>query len=140
MNLENFYLIELPEIEDGIDGTISVAEGSHHIPFEIKRVYYIYGLENANAIRGKHAHKHLEQVIFCIHGSFLLGVDDGIHRKEMLMNRRNQGVYLGTGLWHTMTQFSKECVLLVLASDYYDESDYIRDYSEFKRYILNKTA
>jgi dTDP-4-dehydrorhamnose 3,5-epimerase-like enzyme len=138
MKLENCYLIDLPEIPDGIDGKLSVAEGLHNIPFEIKRVYFIYGLENPDAVRGKHAHKQLEQVIFCLHGSFLLGVDDGHRQEELLISHRNTGVFLGTGLWHTMTRFSKDCVLLVLASDYYQESDYIRDYEEFKRYCLGK--
>ena len=127
--------MNLPVIADGIDGKLSVAEGLHNIPFDIKRVYYIYDLENFHAIRGKHAHKQLEQVIFCINGSFVLQLDDGHAREEIFINQRNTGVYLGTGLWHTMTQFSKDCVLLVLASDYYNEQDYIRDYSEFIAFI-----
>jgi hypothetical protein len=139
MNLNNCYEVTLPVIADGVDGKISVAEGLRHIPFEIKRVYYIYDLENLNAIRGKHAHKKLEQVIFCINGSFLLGLDDGVNREDMLLNKRNTGVYLGTGLWHTMRQFSKDCVLLVLASDHYNESDYIRDYDEFLKFIQPTT-
>lgn len=133
--MKNCYPINLPVIADGIDGKLSVAESLQNVPFEIKRVYYIYDLENPDAIRGKHAHKRLEQVIFCINGNFVLGVDDGHNREELYINQRNSGVYLGTGLWHTMSQFSKDCVLLVFASDYYDESDYIRDYNEFKRFI-----
>lgn len=135
MNLNNCYLVNLPVIADGIDGKLSVAESLHNIPFEIKRVYYIYDLKDSHAIRGKHAHKQLEQMIFCINGSFVLGLDDGNNREEILLNQRNTGVYLGTGLWHTMSQFSKDCVLLVLASDFYNESDYIRDYNEFIKYI-----
>lgn len=129
--VKNSKLIELPKIADGIDGTIAVAENCRHIPFEIKRVYYIFDLGNENAIRGKHAHKELEQVIFCISGSFLLSLDDGENKQEILLVQPNLGVYLGTYLWHTMSRFSKDCVMLVLASDFFNESDYIRDYGQF---------
>jgi dTDP-4-dehydrorhamnose 3,5-epimerase-like enzyme len=133
--MQNCFPINLPIIIDGSDGKISVADSLQNIPFEIKRVYYIYDLQNLNAIRGKHAHKELEQVIFCINGSFRLGLDDGVDKEELVINRRNQGIFLGRGLWHTMTAFSKDCVLLVLASDHYKESDYIRDYDEFLKFI-----
>jgi hypothetical protein len=133
--MQNCFPINLPTIIDGSDGKISVADSLQNIPFEIKRVYYIYDLQNLNAIRGKHAHKELEQVIFCINGSFRLGLDDGVDKEELVINRRNQGIFLGRGLWHTMTSFSKDCVLLVLASDHYKESDYIRDYDEFMKFI-----
>jgi dTDP-4-dehydrorhamnose 3,5-epimerase-like enzyme len=108
------------------------------VPFEIKRIYYIYDLANENAIRGKHAHKTLEQVIFCINGSFLLALDDGINKQEVVLDQPNCGVYLGTYLWHTMTRFSKECVLLVLASDFFSEADYIRDYEKFLKMVRKK--
>ena len=135
MKLRNCYLIQLPVITDGIDGRLSVAESHRDIPFDIKRVYYIYDLENLDAIRGKHAHRKLEQVIFCINGSFVLTLDDGKNREEILISQRNTGVYLGTGLWHTMSRFSKDCVLLVMASDHYLEADYIRDYDEFIKFV-----
>jgi len=135
MMVKNSKLIQLPKIMDGTDGCISVAENCRHIPFEIKRVYYIYGLRNEKSIRGKHAHKTLEQVYFCVHGSFLLGLDDGENKQEIVLDQPNLGVYLGTNLWHTMTRFSKDCVLLVLASDFFAESDYIRDYEQFLKYI-----
>ena len=134
MKVKNSGYIELPRIPDGIDGTLSVAEFGNQIPFEIKRVYYIYDLENTSAARGKHAHKELEQIIFCINGSFILGLDDGVNKEEILMNRRNVGVFLGKGLWHTMFSFSANCILLVLASDKYSEPDYIRNYDEFINY------
>jgi hypothetical protein len=132
--MHNCFPINLPTIVDGSDGKISIADSLQNIPFEIKRVYYIYDLQNLDAIRGKHAHKELEQVIFCINGSFRLGLDDGHHKEELIINQRNQGIFLGKGLWHTMTAFSKDCVLLVLASDHYKESDYIRNYEEFIKF------
>ena len=132
--MRNCYPINLPVIVDGIDGKITVAESLQNIPFEIKRVYYIYDLQNLSAIRGKHAHRELEQVIFCLNGSFRLGTDDGKQKEEILLDQRHTGIFLGKGLWHTMTAFSKDCVLLVIASDHYKESDYIRDYDEFMKY------
>lgn len=137
MIVKNCRLIQAPTIQDGIDGTISIVENLKQIPFEIKRVYYIYNLANQEAIRGKHAHKNLEQVLFCLSGSFLLQVDDGTNKEEMLVYKPNVGIYLGKGLWHIMTNFSSNCILMVISSDFYDESDYIRDYDEFCKYVGN---
>lgn len=133
--VRNSKLITLPRIDDGIDGSISVAENFNHIPFAVKRVYYIYNLINHDAIRGKHAHKKLEQVLFCINGSCDIGLDDGTFRQDITLHTPNTGIYLGVELWHTMKNFSDNCILLVLASDFYKKEDYIRDYDEFKNYI-----
>jgi len=127
--------IEISRIPDGHDGVISVAENHKNIPFDVKRVYYIYDLNNPEAIRGKHAHKKLEQVLFCISGSCEIGLDDGTTKQTIKLDKPNIGVYLGIELWHTMQKFSNHCILLVLASDYYNASDYIRDYDEFLEYI-----
>jgi dTDP-4-dehydrorhamnose 3,5-epimerase-like enzyme len=110
-------------------------ESLKDVSFEIKRLYYINNLENSISIRGQHAHKELEQAIFCINGSFILGLDDGEKKQKILMNKDNIGVILGKMLWHTMEEFSSGCVLLVVASDYYKESDYIRNYDEFIKKI-----
>lgn len=133
--VKNSGFIELPKIVDGDDGTISIAENLRHIPFEIKRVYYIYNLNNPKAIRGKHAHKQLEQVLFCIAGSCEIGIDDGTTEQTVTLDNPHLGIYLGTELWHTMKNFSPGCILLVLASDFYSENDYLRDYDEFKSYL-----
>jgi hypothetical protein len=127
--------VDLQKIDDGHDGNLCVMEGLRHIPFSIKRVYYINNLENCVSVRGKHAHKELSQVIFCISGSFMLTLDDGENRQELLMYRDNLGVVLGPRLWHEMHSFSSGCLLLVAASDYYDESDYLRDYDEFLAFV-----
>jgi len=133
--VKNSKTIILPQIVDGIDGTISVAEYRNHIPFPIKRVYYIYGLINPDAIRGKHAHKNLEQVLFCINGTCEISLDDGEKSQTVVLHKPNVGLYLGKELWVTMKEFSDNCILLVLASDIYEEDDYIRDYDEFIRYV-----
>jgi dTDP-4-dehydrorhamnose 3,5-epimerase-like enzyme len=138
--MNNFRLIELPTLQDGIDGTISIAENSKQIPFDVKRVYYVYNLANQTAVRGKHAHKQLEQVLFCISGSFMLHLDDGKNQDDFLVYKPNIGVYLGIDLWHTMTNFSSNCIFMVLASDFYSEEDYIRDYTKFTEYVTNKKS
>ena len=135
IDVKNCEIIKLKHIVDKNDGDLSIAEQNKEIPFEIKRVYYIYELLNNKSSRGFHAHKKLDQVIFCLNGHFKLLVDDGTNKKRILLSNPNQGVFIGNELWHTMSNFSKNCIILVFASDYYDESDYIRDYNEFIRYI-----
>lgn len=135
IRVKNSKTIVLPQIIDGIDGTISVAEYQNHIPFAIKRIYYIYDLINPNAIRGKHAHKNLEQVLFCINGTCEISLDDGKKSQTIVLDKPNIGLYLGKELWVTMRYFSDNCILLVLASDIYKENDYIRDYDEFQRHV-----
>lgn len=123
--------VELDYLKDGADGVLSVAECGRQVPFDVKRVYYIYHLNEPHAVRGRHAHKHNRQVLFCINGSFTLLLDDGTRRQEILLDRPNVGVYMDIMLWHEMYRFSDNCILLVLASDLYDESDYIRAYDAF---------
>jgi dTDP-4-dehydrorhamnose 3,5-epimerase-like enzyme len=138
MKVKNCKQIDLKFVNDGIDGNLVVAEGARHIPFEIKRVYFINNLSNKAATRGKHAHKKLEQVLFCLNGSFDLTVEDGERRETIRMVAETQshaGFYMGPSVWHTMSGFSPECVILVFASDYYDESDYIRDHAAFLEFV-----
>lgn len=113
-------------------GSLIALEGNHDIPFDIKRVYYIFGTEKS-VIRGKHAHKKLEQVIFCPSGSCDFILDDGKNREKVSLTRPDEGLYIKNNLWREFTNFSKDCVVMVLASEPYTESDYIRDYDEFVR-------
>lgn len=133
--VKNSGYITLKKVHDDLDGNLIIMEALRDIPFDIKRVYYVTNLESCVSVRGMHAHKLLEQVIFCIQGSFTLGLDDGVNRQKILMNKDNVGVVLGKGLWHTMEEFSSGCVLLVAASDYYKEEDYIRDYDDFLKFV-----
>lgn len=138
IKVKNSGIIKLQFFNDFPDGNLTIAEFKKNISFPIKRVYYINNLYNKNAVRGHHAHKKLDQVIFCINGSFVLNLDDGKNRQKILMNDSCLGVRLGPLLWHTMEKFSADCVILVFASDYYKEKDYIRDYDSFKKYITKK--
>lgn len=138
LDLDISELIKLKEIKDGKDGSLFIAEGKKQIPFEIKRVYFIREFNRELSSRGFHAHKELEQVIFCINGSFKLMTDNGTEKKYFLLNDPNLGFYLRKRLWHTMSDFSEDCIILVFASDYFDEADYIRDYDIFLSFIDKK--
>lgn len=135
IKVKNSGIIKLQFFNDFPDGNLVIGESKKSVPFEIKRIYFINNLFNKKSIRGKHAHKKLEQIIFCINGHFTLNLDDGKKKQSILMNDPYYGARLGPKLWHTMTKFSNDCVILVLASDYYEEKDYIRDYEEFLRYV-----
>lgn len=111
-------------------GSLVALEGSSEIPFEIKRVYYIYGTKR-EVIRGRHSHRKLQQVIFCPQGSCDFILDDGKERQTIHLNRPNCGLYIKSNIWREFTNFSEDCVVMVLASEHYDEADYIRDYNQF---------
>lgn len=113
-------------------GSLVVLDKSSGIPFEIKRVYYLFGTKG-DVSRGFHAHKKLHQIAFCISGRCRMVVDDGINKEDFLMESPSIGIDLSPMLWHEMHDFSADCVLLVIASDEYDEADYIRDYDSFKK-------
>lgn len=115
-------------------GKLVSLEGNRNLPFEIKRVYYIYDTV-PDQIRGMHAHRNLEQLIVAIDGACQFVLDDGIKRETVWLNRPDVGLYIGKNMWREMCHFSYGCKLMVLASDYYNEDEYIRDYSVFKETI-----
>lgn len=128
--------ISMQSFVDGFDGILSIAEAHKHIPFDIKRVYYIHNLiKHEHVVRGKHAHKRLQQALFCINGSCDITLDDGVQQQVIHLEHQDTGIYLGPKLWHTMSNFNNNCILLVLASDWYDEADYIREYGQFLAYV-----
>lgn len=138
IKVKNSGIVKLQFFNDFPDGNLVIGEAKKNVPFNIKRIYFINNLFNSKIIRGKHAHKTLEQVIFCINGSFVLSLDDGVDKQRITLDNSCYGVRLCPGLWHTMTMFSKDCVILVLASDYFRENDYIRDYDEFLEFVRKK--
>lgn len=111
-------------------GSLVAIEGNNAVPFSINRVYYIYGTDS-NVSRGFHAHKVLQQMAVCVAGKCTMHLDDGNRKEEVVMESPTQGVLIEPMVWHEMHSFSEDCVLLVLASEHYDESDYIRDYDDF---------
>ena len=115
-------------------GDLVAIEACKDIPFEIKRVYYMYRTPK-NTRRGYHAHKNLEQVLVCVSGSCKVLLDDGNEQCEVVLDKPYEGLYVGNSMWREMYDFSDDAVLMVLASEYYSEDDYIRDYSEFQNKI-----
>lgn len=111
-------------------GQLVALEELKDIPFEIKRVYYMYDTKEG-VRRGKHAHKSLEQILICIHGSCKILLDNGKEKKIVSLERPYEGLYIANDMWREMYDFSSDAVLMVLASDYYNEEDYIRDYDDF---------
>ncbi len=131
--LERYRIIELPKIKDP-RGNLTFIENNHQIPFEIKRIYYLYDVPGG-ASRGGHAHKTLEQFIIALSGSFDVILDDGFQRKKFTLNRSYYGLYIPSMIWREIENFSSGSVCLVLASDYFKENDYIRNYDEFQKLI-----
>jgi len=124
--------VDFPSLGDERGSLVAVEIGiDKAVPFNIKRVYYIYHTERKVA-RGFHAHKNLKQVAICISGRCRMVLDDGNEREEVWLDSPTKGLLIEDLVWREMHDFSDDCVLLVLASEHYDESDYIRDYSEFK--------
>lgn len=104
------------------------------IPFTIKRVYFMYDTLQ-NVVRGKHAHKNLEQILFCVNGSCKVSLDNGKEKKVVNLEKPYEGLYIPGNMWREMYDFSEDAVLMVLASEIYKEEDYIRDYEEFLRFV-----
>jgi hypothetical protein len=131
--LSDCRLIDLPKISDA-RGNLTFIEGNNHIPFEVKRVYYLYDVPGG-ADRGEHAHKDLHQFVISMSGSFDLLLDDGFEKKRFQLNRPYYGIYVCPMMWRYLDNFSSGSVCMVLASAPYDETDYIRDRGEFLKAV-----
>ena len=125
-------LIDLRKIHDA-RGNLTPIEGGKDVPFDIKRIYYLYDVPGGES-RGAHAHKELQQLIIAANGSFTVTLDDGKNRKSFNLKRSYYGLLVVPGIWRDLDDFSSGAVLLCLASEHYDEKDYIREYEEFKAY------
>lgn len=124
-----YQLLDFP-IHGDHNGNLIALEKGKDFPFDIRRVYYIWGTKS-DIIRGKHAHKNLEQVIVCVAGSCDFALSNGKVKEIVHLDNPSKGLYLKHNIWREFTNFSKDCILMVLASDYYSETDYIRSYDEF---------
>lgn len=130
MSLKDCKIIDLPKIEDP-RGNLTFVEGGRHIPFDIKRVYYLYDVPGGSH-RGGHAHKDLHQLLIAMSGSFDIILDDGRTRFKYHMNRSYYGLYIPPMIWREIDNFSSGSVCMVMASEFFDEDDYFRDYEGFK--------
>ena len=117
-------------------GSLVALEGNKSVPFDIKRVYYIFGTKEGVS-RGFHAHRNLKQVAVCVTGSCRFVLDNGKQREEIVLDKSTIGLLINDLTWREMYDFSPDCVLMVLANEHYDESDYIRDYQEFLKAVNN---
>ncbi len=132
--VEDCRLIELSKHERD-SGNITVVENHTDLPFAVKRVYYLYDVPGGEA-RGGHSHKELCSLLVAVSGSFDVVLDDGVSTCTVTLNRPNYGLLIVPGIWRELNNFSSGSICLVLASEYYDEADYIRDYDEFKSSVL----
>lgn len=131
MNLKKCRIIEFPKIHDR-KGNLTFVEGRRHVPFPIKRVYYLYDVPGG-AERGGHAHKKLHEVLIAMSGSFDVVLDDGTEKRRFHLNRSYQGLYIPPMVWRELDNFSSGAVCLALASELYAESDYYRQFARFKK-------
>ena len=136
--VEYCELIELGKNHHA-NGNLTVVENEMQVPFDIKRVYYLYDVPGGEE-RGGHSHKALKQFIVAISGAFDVVIDDGINQRTITLNRPYQGLLIVPGIWRVINNFSSGAVCLVLASEHYDEADYVRDYQEFKQLTSTKTT
>lgn len=130
------HIINLPKILDP-RGNLTVAEQSKHVPFEVKRVYWTYDVPSGES-RGGHAHKMCREFIIAVSGSFTVTLDNGEKKEAFHLNHPWQGLLVETGVWRTLEDFSSGAVCLVLASELFEEVDYIREYAQFEQFIANR--
>lgn len=129
--VDDCRIIELPKVDDP-RGKLTFIEQSRHVPFEIRRLFYIYDVPTEES-RGAHAHRSLQQFMICVSGSFDVALDDGTSRTSVHLNRPWKGLYVPPLIWAAEVNFDPGSICLVLTSELYDEKDYIRDYAEYVR-------
>ena len=132
-NVFDCTMVDLDKHHSDRKGNLSVVENGKTLPFDVKRVYYLYDVPGGEN-RGSHAHRNLEQLIVAASGSFRVTLDDGNVKRSFVLNRPYQGLYVKPGMWRDLEDFSSGAVCLVLASEIYNPEDYIRDYDEFLKY------
>lgn len=133
--MNQFSIINLKLIGDE-RGSLIALEGNDNVPFEIKRVYYIFDTKE-DVERGFHAHINLKQLVIAVKGSCTFVLDNGIKKEELILDKPDRGLFIEGLIWREMKNFSSDCVLIVLASEYYNEIDYIRNYDKFLEAVEN---
>ena len=133
--MDRYRSVELARLDDSRGSLVSL-ESSRSIPFQIRRVYYIFDTRHGES-RGYHAHRKLKQLVVCVSGKCRIYVHDGANQAEFLLDRPTKGLVIDGMVWREMHDFSTDCVLMVLADEYYDEGDYIRNFAVFQREVRN---
>jgi len=131
MPLSLCKIITIPTITNSDNGSVSFFENNSDLDFDIKRIYYIHGVQSPEVARGMHAHKELRSIIIAVSGSFKVNLDDGKDQKEFSLSDPTQGLYLTKMIWRDLYDFSPGATALIIANQLYDENDYIRDYKDF---------
>ncbi len=129
-NVFDCTMLELDKHHSERMGNLSVVQNGETVPFDVKRIYYLYDVPGGES-RGAHAHKDLSQLIVAASGSFRVTLDDGNVKRSFILNRPYQGLYVKPGIWRDLDDFSSGAVCMVLASEIYQQDDYIRDYEKF---------
>ena len=137
MSIHDCKIVQLPKIQDQ-RGNLTFIESDRHAPFDIKRVYYLYDVPGGSS-RAAHGHKKLQQLMIAMSGSFDVTLDDGHEKKTFHLNRSYFGLYIPAMMWRDLDNFSSGAVCMVLASEYYDEEDYFREYAEFIKSTKGKS-
>lgn len=132
-NVFDCTMVEFDRHHSDRKGNLTVVENGITMPFDVKRVYYLYDIPGGEG-RGAHAHRELEQLIIAASGSFTVTLDDGKNKRSFFLNRPYQGLYVRPGMWRDLVDFSSGAVVMVLASELYNEDDYIRQYDEFLKF------
>lgn len=127
--MNQINLVKIPVIED-VRGNLGFVQNDSSLPFEFKRIYYLFDVPS-NAFRGGHSHIHQQEILIALSGSFEVVLDDGVEKKSFLLNKPNIGLHIPVGIWRELQNFSSGAVCLVVASDVFEEADYIRDYESF---------
>lgn len=135
LTVSNSGVVCLQTIPDENDGLLYVGQKGTHMEYSMDRFFFIDKLSAPGAIRGKHAHRELKQIIFSVRGEFTLLLDDGKNKQKIRMNVPNVGIRLDGLLWHDMVDFTPDCLIYVAADEIYNEADYVRDYDEYKRLV-----
>ena len=135
-NIYDCSILQLRKIHSR-EGNITIVENNKDVPFDIRRIYYLYDIPGGES-RGGHAHKNLKQLIIAASGSFNVVLDDGINKRNFFLNRPDFGLLVVPGIWRELYDFSSGAVCLVISSELYDESDYIRNYPDFINNTINK--
>ena len=138
LRLTDCRIINFPKITDA-RGNLSVIEENRNIPFDIKRVYYLYDVPSG-ATRGGHVHKKCQQIIIALSGSFTVILDDGANRTSFFLNRPHYGLYISPGIWRELENFSSNSIALSITSELFDENDYVRNYEDFKQAAQNNRS
>ena len=138
MNVNNCRLVNLPKIKDD-RGSLTFVENNQHIPFEIKRIFYLYDIQK-NAFRADHAHIKSQELLLCLNGSFDVLLDDSIKQKKINLNSPNQGLYIPSLIWVRIVNFAPQSVCLVLTNQFYNEDDYCRNYDKFLALVNQKNG